>query len=444
MTKTEAPRATSRSKADGETAAPVAESQHLSGAVLSAGAIGNVLEWYDFGLYGLFAPVLAELFFPSHDRVAALIGVYGGFAVGFLMRPIGGAVLGHFGDRLGRRFVLVWSIVLMGLTTTAIGLLPTYSMFGIGAPILLLGLRIVQGFSVGGEFTGSVAYLVESAPQHRRGLAGSIANMGSTAGMLLAAGLAAAVITFADPVQLKSFGWRLPFLFGGVIAVLGYFLRNRLEEENAAPKGARSDRLPLKQALKDAPKIMLWATLFTSGYGVVNYLTMVFLPTYASEFGGMAESQALQFNTVAQALALLVVPLAGWLTDHAIRRRSLLIAVFLAECAASFLFFKLAHAGGLVGFAVAQIGFGALLALVMGTAPAMLAEQFKGEYRLSGYSVSFNIGIGIAGGTAPVIATGLIAATGHLLAPAAYLVFAAAVAAGAAFMLIDGSRTHLR
>ena len=128
----------------------------LSATVLSAGFVGNILEWYDFGLYGLFAPVLAELFFPSAGRIAALMSVYGGFAIGFVMRPVGGAVLGHFGDRIGRRFVLILSVVMMGCTTTAIGLLPTHRMIGIGAPILLLALRVVQGFSVGGEFTGSV------------------------------------------------------------------------------------------------------------------------------------------------------------------------------------------------------------------------------------------------------------------------------------------------
>ncbi|MHB8884193.1 MAG: MFS transporter [Methylovirgula sp.] len=444
MSRVEAP-ASSRAEANSEMPpAPPPEDQRLSCGILSAGAVGNILEWYDFGLYGLFAPVLAELFFPAHDRTAALLGVYGGFAVGFMMRPIGGVVLGHFGDRLGRRFVLIWSIVMMGVTTAAIGLLPTYSEIGVGAPILLLLLRIVQGFSVGGEFTGSVAYLVESAPQHRRGLAGSVANIGSTAGMLLAAGIAAAAITFADPKHLQSWIWRIPFLFGGLIAMLGYILRNRLQEPSPARKPSRPDSLPLKQAITDAPRTMFWAALFTSGYGIVDYLTMVFLPTYASEYGGTSESHALQINTVAQAVALAIVPLAGWMTDHAIRRRSMLIGVFLAECAVAWFCFKLAYGGGLGGFFVAQIGFGLLLALVMGTAPAMLAEQFKSDYRLSGYSLCFNIGIGIAGGTAPIVATALIAATGNDFAPALYLMLASAIAAGAAFMLVDGSRAPLR
>jgi MFS family permease len=215
-------------------------------------------------------------------RIAALIGAYGLFAAGFAMRPIGGVVLGHLGDRLGRRFVLVYTVVLMGLATAAIAVLPSYEKIGVGAPLLLLILRLLQGFSVGGEFTGSVSYLVETAPQHRRGFAGSLANFGSTSGMLLAAAVAAATVTLTSPAQLESWAWRVPFLFGGAIAACGYFLRRRLRETGYRPLPARAnDPIPLKQAITLAPGAMICAVLFTSGYGIVNYLTMVFLPVYA-------------------------------------------------------------------------------------------------------------------------------------------------------------------
>ena len=419
--------------------------RRLSAQALGAGVGGNLLEWYDFGIYGLLAPVLAGVFFPAEDRIAALLGAYGLFAVGFAMRPIGGVVLGHLGDRLGRRFVLVYSVVLMGLATGAIAFLPSYEQIGVAAPVLLLVLRLVQGFSVGGEFTGSVSYLVETAPQHRRGLAGSFANFGSTAGMLLAAAVAATTVSLASEAQLESWAWRLPFLLGGAIAACGYFLRRRLRETGYRPPPMRAgDPLPLTQAIRFAPGAMLLAVLFTSGYGIVNYLTMVFLPVYASEFGGVAEARVLQIATVAQAVALLVVPLAGWLTDHLVRRRTLLIAVFLAEACLALTFFTLVEQGGLAGYALAQIAFGGLLALIMGAAPAMLVELFPSAYRMSGYSVSFNIGIGIAGGLAPLIATGLIGATGNLLAPAWFLMVGAVLAAGAAFLMMDRSREPLR
>ncbi len=233
--------------------APSPESGRLSATILSAGVVGNILEWYDFGLYGLFAPVLAELFFPAADRIAALMSVYGGFAIGFIMRPIGGAVLGHLGDRIGRRFVLICSVVMMGITTTAIGFLPTYSMIGFGAPLVLLLLRILQGFSVGGEFTSSVAYLVENAPSHRRGFAGSFANIGSTTGILLAAAVATLATTFLNRASLQNFGWRIPFLLGGVIAALGFVLRNRLGKEESRPT-SDAHTIPLKRAIADLLK----------------------------------------------------------------------------------------------------------------------------------------------------------------------------------------------
>lgn len=425
----------------GFTASP----DELSILALSAGAGGNLLEWYDFGIYGLLAPALAGVFFPAENRIASLIGVYGLFAAGFAMRPVGGVVLGHLGDRLGRRFVLIYSVVLMGIATAAIGLLPSYREIGVGAPLLLLLIRLVQGFSVGGEFTGSVSYLVETAPQKRRGFVGSFANVGSTAGILLAALVAAITLTLVNPAQLESWAWRIPFLLGGMIAAAGYLLRRRLQEIGYAASGAKSQEpLPLKQAITHARWEMLAAISFASGYGIVNYLTMVFLPIYATEFGTLSQASVLQVNTAAQAAALVVVPVAGWLSDHLVRRRTLLIGVFAAEAGIAWFCFVLAGTGGLAAYALAQITFGILLALIMGAAPAMLVELFPRAYRMTGYSVSFNIGIGLAGGTAPVLATGLIGATGDLLAPAWFLIFGAVLAAGGAFFMRDRSREPLR
>ncbi len=414
----------------------------FSRAVLAAGTVGNILEWYDFGLYGLFAPVIATLFFPAHDRIASLIGAYGGFAIGFAMRPIGAIVFGHFGDRRGRRFVLVASVVMMGCATTATALLPIYATAGVAAPILLLVLRLFQGFSVGGEFTGSVAYLVETAPFGRRGQAGSFANIGSTGGVLLASAVAALTTTLASHAQL-AWAWRIPFLIGGLIACAGYFLRARLEETGFRPAPRSGNETPpLRQAFAEAPITILYAVLFTSGYGIVNYITMVFLPTYASEFAHIAENRALAINTAAQALALLIVPISGLLADN-FRRRTILLTAFLAEAAFAWFAFALTGSEEIAGLWVAQLAFGALLALIMGTEPAMLSEQFASKFRMSGYSLSFNIGLGLAGGTSPMIATALIRATHNPLAPAWYLMFAAALAAFAIFLMPDRSRAPL-
>ena len=420
---------------------PVIERKYRVRIVL-AGAIGNVLEWYDFGLYGLLAPVLASLFFPGHDRIAALLGVYGGFAVGFVMRPVGAYALGYVADRVGRRVVLALTVLLIGLSTVAVGLLPTYKSVGMWAPALLIVVRLVQGFSVGGEFVDSVAYLVESAPPGRRGLMGSFANLGSTGGMLLAAGVAAVITSFVRPEVLLSWAWRVPFLLGGVLASGAFLLRRQLpatpselEVKEAKPKVA-----PLRQAIRNQGGTLLATLCFTSGYGIVNYLTMVLLPTYAREFGGVTDAQALRINTAGQALALFVVPLSGWLSDHVWTRRRALAVVFAVEAIVGWKCFELVKNQGVAGLLVAQLVFAFLLAMVMGLDPAMLAEQFKNEYRVSAHAVAFNIGIGLFGGTAPMVGMALIRKTSNAMAPAGYLIAAACLAAIGALALRDNSR----
>lgn len=418
----------------------------LSYETIGAGTVGNILEWYDFGLYGYFAPVIGGLFFPSHGNIAPLLGAYGGFAIGFAMRPLGGAVLGHLGDRVGRQAVLVTSVVLMGCATTAVGLLPTYRDVGIWAPILLLAVRCFQGFSVGGEFTGSVSYLVETAPRRRRGFAGSFANVGSTLGYLLAAGLAALTETVAGHHLLYGWTWRLPFMLGGVLAVFAYFVRNRLSETGYDPGQApqRDDTPPLKQAFDRSRRAMILAMIFTWGYGVADYLTLVFLPTFASKFGHVGNGATLRVNTVAEAIAIVFILFASWMTDRHVRRRTLLIGSFSLVFVVALVLFELAHVGGVGAFWIAQIGFGVLLGTILGTAPAMLAELFRSEYRLSGYSLSFNFGFGFGGGTAPLVATGLIGLTGFKLAAAGYLMVGAAMSIVALYFMRDRSREPLQ
>lgn len=421
--------------------------ENLSVESLSAGMIGNVLEWYDFGLYGYMAPVIGAQFFPSENPIASLIGAYGGFAIGFAVRPIGGAVLGHLGDRIGRQSVLIISVVLMGLATTAVAFLPTYAQIGIWAPILLLLTRLFQGFSVGGEFTGSVSYLIETAPRKRRGFAGSLANVGSTGGYLLAAGLAALVVNFSGNHPQYDWLWRVPFLGGGIIAVLAYWVRSRLTEtgyEPAQPDEGETAALPLVQAITRSPRVMFLVVLFTWGYGVADYLTLVFLPTFASKFGAISNGDALTVNTFANALAIVVIPVAGWLTDRIIRRRSMLMLAFGLIMVSALGFFGMALSSELGNYVIAQFGFAVFLGMIMGTAPAMLAEAFPSEYRLSGYSLAFNIGLGFGGGTAPLIATLLIGATGNSLASAGYLVVGALMSVVALYLLKDRSREPLR
>ena len=419
--------------------------------IVLAGAVGNIVEWYDFGLYGLMAPVLASLFFHSQDRIASLLGAYGGFAVGFAMRPIGAVVLGRVGDRQGRQFVLVLSVVLMGISTVAIGLLPTYYTIGIWAPILLLVIRLFQGFSVGGEFVGSVTYLVETAEEGRRGLAGSVANLGATIGMLLAAAA-------GSVGELRPHFWRAPFLFGGVLALAGFLLRRHLPpdeylnseelkhaDEIDSEEGANAflARWPALRAFQKIPRTMIVAMLFTCGYGISNYVTMVFLPTFGREFANIPESLALRINSVGQALALIVVPLFGWISDRWIKRRTLLAAAFFAQAFLTWELFAQVMAKGVVGLWMAQLLLAGLLAVVMGCAPAMLSEQFPPNLRVSGHAFVLNVGVGIAGGSAPLVAVALIRATSNTMAPAAYLIAGCLVSGIAVLFLQERSRKTL-
>lgn len=441
-----------------------------------AGAIGNVVEWYDFGLYGLLAPVLASVFFPLHDRIAALLGVYGGFAVGFAVRPLGAIVLGRVGDRQGRQFVLVLSVVLMGAATVAVGVLPSYREVGIWAPGLLIAIRLFQGFSVGGEFVGSVTYLVEAAPVNRRGIAGSVANVGATVGMLMAAGAAALTESNAH----AAWAWRVPFFFGGALALAGYLLRRHMprdaEERFVPGENAKCDsatripsadkartgsasvtahidrhpyqakiaaRWPAFNAFRRAPRTMIFALIFCCGYGVSNYVIMVFLPTFAHEFAGIADAAALKINTAGQALALLIAPLAGWVSDRWLRRRVLLALAFTAQAGVAWECFRWAAHAGTAGLWAAQLLLAGLLAAVMGAAPAMLAEQFERDYRVSAHAFALNVGVGIAGGAAPMVSVALIGATHSGMAPAVYLSFACVASALAALLLAERSREAL-
>ena len=411
---------------------------------VAAGMVGNVIEWYDFGLYGFMAVIISNLFFPHEDKLVSLIGTYGIFAVGFLMRPLGAVVLGHLGDTIGRKPVLILSVVLMVLPTIVIGILPTYADWGIAATLALLAVRLVQGFSVGGEFSSSVTYLVETASDDRRGFIGSWANVGSVGGLLLGAGTPATVIWILGAGETNDWGWRIPFLLGGVIGVVALALRRSLPQEEEPPaKRAKGDH-PIKRVWRKEPRVLALVMLFCASYGVIFYIPVVYLPTWLSLFTAIELHEALYIVTFAQIVQLPLIPLVGRLTDRVVRRTSFLAAVFGAMALASVPLFLLAGSG-LVWLDVLIVTLFCLLVVgPLGAAPATLSEAFDRGHRLTGYSLSFNLGIAVAGGTAPMIATALISATGSKLSPAFYLAIFAALGCAAMLALKDRSREPLR
>lgn len=410
-----------------------------------AGVIGNVVEWYDFALYGFMASILSELFFPNEDPLVALIATYGVFAVGFLMRPLGSVVFGWLGDTIGRSKTLQISVAMMALPTLLLGLLPSYASIGIAAPILLVLVRMVQGLSVGGEFSTSVTYLVETAPPTRRGLAGSWANIGSLGGMLLGSGAAAAVTGILLPEALELWGWRIPFLFGGVLGIIALLMRRGLPKSPhfARHEGARAPSSPIRQAFVTNRIQMAQGLLVASAYGAVFYLALVYLPTWIDEVTGIPLNRAIGINTLTMAIVLPAVPLAGWLSDRWIRRTRFLIFSFVLFAVAGAALFAWMRGGSVVALATGQIILGLTLAVPLGVAPALFTELFPEEDRLTGYSVVFNLGLGVVGGVTPMLSSWLILVTGSDLAPLGLLIAAAVLGVTGLVWMKDRSREPL-
>ena len=413
---------------------------------MTAGVIGNVMEWYDFALFGYFAPVIAGNFFPAHNELTSLLQTYGVFAAGFVMRPLGAVLFGYVGDRIGRSKALFFSVIMMGTPTFLLGLLPTYDQIGLWAPVLLVAVRLVQGLSVGGEFSSSVTYIVETAPPGRRGYAGSWANFGSLGGTLLGSATAAGMATIVSQATLEEWGWRVPFLLGLLLAGFALYMRRSLPDTQifAEHEGMHDQDNPLHEALTRNLRQTLLAILFASGYGVFFYIPLVYLPTYADTVAGIDLASALRINALATALMLPLIPLAGLASDLWLRRKNLLIVAFAAMSLAAWPVFGSLAGGDVVNLLVGQIVFAILIALAVGCAPAMFAEMFPTEDRLTGYSLAFNLGLGLVGGTAPMISTWLIEATGTPLAPGFYLAALSLVSVGALLLMRDRSREPLR
>jgi MHS family proline/betaine transporter-like MFS transporter len=411
-----------------------------------AGVVGNVVEWYDFALYGFLAPIIGQQFFPSDDPTTSLLASYGVFAVGFLMRPLGGVVFGLLGDTIGRARTMLISVAMMALPTIALGLLPSYSSIGFAAPVLLVAIRLVQGLSVGGEFSSSVTYMVETAPEGTRGRAGSWANVGSMSGMLLGSAAAAIVTTVFSGEFLESTGWRLPFLFGGVIGLVAIILRRHLPRSPhfQAHEAGTPSTSPLWRIWKYNRTEALQAFLFAAGYGMVFYLVMVYMPGWISRESGTGESEALQINS---ALTLAIIPMMVLLASFGDCwvRRTRFIAISMGITAlVAWPLMQLMVDGGVPQIILAQAILVLLLAVPLGSAPAAFVELFPSNDRLTGYSISFNLGIGVVGGATPMLATSLIEATGVAISPAWMMIVATAGAALTLLWMQDRSREPLR
>ena len=390
--------------------------------VIVAGMIGNVLEWYDFAVYGFFATAIGQQFFPHQDRVAQLLSAFGIFALGYLMRPLGGAVTGHIGDRFGRRAALTFSVAAMAIPTFLIGLLPGYGTLGLLAPIALTLLRMVQGLSVGGEYTSSMVFLVEQAPDGRRGLMGALAVCGAIAGILLGSAVGAAFAANMSAAALQTWGWRIPFLLGLVVGVIGYVLRRHMPETIAKPR----ERAPIVETLHDHWRVVLGFASLSVFMAVGFYVNFVYLVSWLQHADHFAPARALEINTFSMAVLTVVTVVSGLLADRFGRKPLLLLATMLGFIGALPLFWLLDHPSIWLA-QLGQLSLALIVGLYAGTQPAILVETAPLQVRCTAVALGYNISLGVIGGLTPLVASWLVARTGDEIAPGFLMMAAAAV-----------------
>jgi MHS family proline/betaine transporter-like MFS transporter len=391
--------------------------------IIAAGAIGNVLEWYDFAVYGYFAAAIGRTFFPGQDPVAQVLAAFGIFAVGFLMRPVGGALVGHIGDRLGRRAALVFSVAAMAVPTFLVGVLPGYDTLGIAAPLLLTLLRMVQGLSVGGEYTTSVVFMVEQARPGSRGLIGAVTCCGAVGGILAGSATGAALASVMSPAALESWGWRVPFILGLVVGVAGVFLRRGIEE--TARPGGRT-RSPIVDVLSNHRLLLLRLASLSMFNAVGFYVMFVYVVDWLQLVDRVAPARALSINTINMALLLPLMVAMGWLSDRIGRRPVMMAATAFAAIAAWPLFWLMHSPNSALEF-LGQFGFVLAVGAFIACQPSIMAETVPARVRCTAIALGYNVTVGVAGGLAPLVATWLVERTGNDYSPAFLIMATAAI-----------------
>ncbi|BBF99532.1 MULTISPECIES: MFS transporter [Pseudonocardia] len=411
---------------------------------VAASAIGNATEWYDYGVYGYVAVIIGANFFPGdYERLFALLGL----AVSFVLRPLGGIVWGPLGDRIGRQKVLAMTIILMGVATFLIGILPTFETIGVLAPILLILLRVVQGFSTGGEYGGAATFMAEYSPDRRRGFWGSFLEFGTMAGLTLAAlvvfGLTAAVGSDA----MNSWGWRIPFMLALPLALIGLYIRSKLEdtpvfrelEESGQAETAATGAL--KRLLVDYNKPIITLFGLVIALNVTNYVLLTYMPTYLQGTIGMNADDATLVGVLGGALMMVFIPMAGSLSDRIGRKPCWLISltgVFVLAIP-MYMLMGVSFGWAVVGFTV----LGLVYALQLGTISATFPAMFPTHVRFAGMAISYNVATAIFGGWAPVASEALVESTGDLLVPAYFMMGASLVGLVALYFVIETKGSSL-
>ncbi|GAA2793305.1 MFS transporter [Nonomuraea dietziae] len=393
-----------------------------------AALVGTSIEWYDFYAFATAAAIVFnQVFFPPDmSPFVRTVASFGTFAVGFLLRPLGGIIFGHIGDRIGRKNTLVTTLLMMGVASFAIGLLPTYAQVGAWAPLMLVALRLVQGIALGGEWGGAVLVAVENAPPGRRAFFGSFAQLGSSVGALLSTGAFSLMSSFGDEAFV-SWGWRVPFLLSAVLVVIGLMIRLKLEESPAMrqvrAERAVADTLPVREVLQKSWRTVLLGVFAlataTGGY----YVTTTFLLTYGTGTHGLTEAMLLNGLSLAAFLELLVTPLLSFYADK-IGPHRMVIAGLIGVIALSVPQFLVLGSGSVALIYLAMLAMRFAMSALYGPVATVLAEGFAARVRYTGISLSHQVSTMIFGGLSPIAATALAASAGGSFWPVAGLLMA--------------------
>lgn len=413
---------------------------------IAAAVIGNALEWYDFIVFGFFTVVIARLFFPSESQYASLLLTTAIFGVGFFMRPVGGILLGIYADRRGRKAALLMVIALMTIAIAMIAFAPTYAAIGVGAPLIIVAARLLQGFSAGGEFASATAFLTESAPPRRRGFYGSWQMVGQGLAVLIGAILGTVLTRSLTPEALDGWGWRIPFLFGLIIGPVGLYIRRNLDETSAflqSNRGLAGRQGSGSVLLSHVTEMLACLGLVVAGT-ISFYVILIYIPTFARTQLHLPLDQAFLAQSIGLACEVVLIPICGLLSDL-IGRKPILIAALVLDLVVTYPLFSWVSASPSFGVLLTmQIILCGLFGVFNGPISTALAEQFPTRVRSTALAISYNIAVMLFGGFAQFFVTWLIEATGTPIAPAYYLMFGAAVGLLAVLFLRERARdAHL-
>lgn len=399
--------------------------------VVAASMIGTTIEWYDFFLYNSAAAlVFNRLFFPQFDPLTGTLLAFATYALGFVARPLGGIVFGHYGDRIGRKKLLMLSLILMGAATVLIGLLPTYDQIGIWAPLALIVLRLAQGFAVGGEWGGAVLMAAEHGDAARRGFWASWPQAGVAAGFLLAAGMLAAINALQSEADFLAWGWRVPFLLSILLVAVGWYIRNKVAEsrlfEEAQSEAEAPPRMPALDVFRERPKAVLLGAGLRVGENISYYILTAFSLTFLVDISAQSRGLALNALMIGAAVQFFAIPLFARLSDR-IGRRPVYAFGGFGLAAWSFALFPLLASGNALSIVIALVVGLVLHGAMYGPQAAMIAELFPTRIRYSGASIAYQMTAIFAGSLAPIIAVWLYRETGSAMPVALYVAASCAI-----------------